>query len=94
MKLNLNRRVHTMSTAAIGHEMTTVLGLLRAGQSAVVEAVLGASEQVHRLRELGLRAGANIRMIQPGNPCLVRLGGQRLALRSADLDGILVRPEA
>ena len=44
-----------------------------AGQTAVVESVLGGSDELHRLREIGLRDGATVEMIRPGNPCLVRL---------------------
>ena len=71
-----------------------VLGLLLAGQTAVVESILGASDEAHRLREIGLRDGATVEMIRPGNPCLVRLGGQKLGLRSEVLATILVRTEA
>ena len=70
-----------------------LLGLLSAGQSAVVETVMGASDDAHRLREIGLRDGATVQMIQPGNPCLVRLGGHKLGLRSDALASVLVRPE-
>ena len=71
-----------------------VLGLLRAGQSATVETVLGLTDDAHRLQEIGLRNGARVQMLQPGNPCLVRLGDQRLGLRSDALATVLVRPEA
>jgi ferrous iron transport protein A len=71
-----------------------VLGLLSAGQTAVVESVLGGAEDTHRLREIGLRDGATVEMIRPGNPCLVRLGGQKLGLRSEALSHVLVRPES
>lgn len=71
-----------------------VLGLLSAGQTAVVESVMGGTDDVHRLREIGLRDGATVQMLQPGNPCLVRLGSQRLGLRSDALATVLVRPEA
>ncbi len=71
-----------------------ILGLLLAGQTAVVESVLCASDEAHHLRELGLRDGATVEMIRPGNPCLVRLGGQKLGLRSDVLSTVLVRTEA
>jgi ferrous iron transport protein A len=70
-----------------------LLGLLSAGQTATVETVMGGSDHAHRLREIGLRDGATVQMIQPGNPCLVRLGGQKLGLRSDALATVLVRPE-
>ena len=71
-----------------------VLGLLLAGQTAVVDSVLGASDEAHRLREIGLRDGATVEMIRPGQTCLLRLGGQKLGVRSDLLWTVLVRPEA
>lgn len=71
-----------------------VLSLLSAGQTAVVESVLGGTEEAHRLREMGLRDGATIEMLRPGSPCLVRLGGQKLGIRSESLHNVLVRPES
>ena len=68
-----------------------VLGLLAAGQVGVVDSVLGGSEETHRLRELGLRDGATVEMIQPGTTCLVRLGGQKLGIRSEALFCVMVR---
>lgn len=70
-----------------------LLGLLSAGQTAVVESVVGGADDVHRLREIGLRDGATVQMLQPGNPCLVRLGSQKLGLRSEALSTVLVRTE-
>jgi Fe2+ transport system protein FeoA len=45
------------------------------------------------LHELGLRRGAEVEMIQPGSPCIVRLEGHRLCLRGDELLNVLVRPE-
>lgn len=81
-------------TAVMPANDLILLGLLSAGQTAVVETVMGGSDDAHRLREIGLRDGAKVQMIQPGNPCLVRLGGQKLGLRSDALSTVLVRPEA
>lgn len=69
-----------------------VLGLLAAGETAVVESVLGGSDELHRLREIGLQDGAVVEMIRPGSTCLVRLGNQKLGLRSEALCSVLVRP--
>lgn len=68
------------------------LGQLAAGASAVVAAVLGGAELVHRLHEMGLRHGARIEMVQPGSPCIVKLDHQKLGFRSDDLLSVLVRP--
>lgn len=68
------------------------VGQLTAGASAVVAAVLGGAELVHRLHEMGLRHGARIEMVQPGSPCIVKLDQQKLGFRSDDLLSVLVRP--
>jgi len=38
------------------------LGMLAAGQLAVVTDLVGAAEQVHRLEELGIRRGCQVEM--------------------------------
>lgn len=68
------------------------LKTLRAGQSGRVARLLGSDDLVHRLRELGLRVGARIQMVQPGNPCIIRLDGQKLGFRADGAAGVLVRP--
>jgi Fe2+ transport system protein FeoA len=67
------------------------LRLLARGQSAEIGELIGQPDQVQRLRELGLRSGAQIEMVQPGSPCIVRLEAQRICFRESDLIGILVR---
>jgi Fe2+ transport system protein FeoA len=64
---------------------------LRAGQSGRVARLTGNDDLVHRLRELGLRVGARIQMIQPGNPCIIRLDGQKFGFRSDGAARVLVR---
>jgi Fe2+ transport system protein FeoA len=66
------------------------LSFLPAGQSAQVGEILGQPEQVHRLHELGLRGGSVIEMVQPGSPCIIRLGGQKLCFRADELMSVLV----
>jgi Fe2+ transport system protein FeoA len=68
------------------------LSLLAAGQVAQVDQLLGCADDVHRLRELGIARGAQLEMIQPGSPCIVRLAGSKLCLRDASLFQILVQP--
>ena len=70
------------------------LSLLRAGQVGRVGQVLGNVELVHRLREMGLYHGADVRMIRPGSPCILGLGGQRLGFRGDDLARVLVHVPA
>jgi ferrous iron transport protein A len=70
------------------------LGQLSMGRKAVVAAVLGGSDQVHRLHELGLRDGAAVEMVRTGSPCILRLGAQKLCFRADDMLSVLVKPGA
>ncbi len=63
---------------------------LRAGQGGRVQGVVGDGDFLHRLREMGLCDGAEICMLRPGCPCIVRLGSQTLCFRSNELESILV----
>lgn len=67
------------------------LQLLANGQAGAIAAVVGKCESVHRLHEMGLREGAEVEMIQPGSPCIIRLGEHRLCMRADDLVSVLVR---
>jgi ferrous iron transport protein A len=66
---------------------------LRPGQIARVDEVIGQSDLVQRLRELGLRSGARVEMIRAGSPCLLRLDGLKLGIRAEELSGVLVQIE-
>lgn len=68
------------------------LNLLVRGQSALVEQLVGDVNQVHRLEELGLRAGVEVEMVEPGVPCIVRISDHKLCIRDADLFNVIVRP--
>ena len=68
------------------------LTFLTIGQTAQVGQVLGRPDQVHRLEELGLRGGATIEMVQPGSPCIIRLGANKLCFRADELMSVLVLP--
>lgn len=70
------------------------LSLLRAGSQAVVRQVLGTPEHVHRLHEMGLRAGAAIELVQGGRPCIIRLAGHKLCFRDDEATQVLVEPSA
>lgn len=70
------------------------LGQLPAGRKAVVAAVLGGAEQVHRLHELGLHHGAAVEMVRAGSPCILRLGSQKLCFRADEMVSVLVKPGA
>lgn len=69
------------------------LSILRSGQRARVDLVVGQPEHVHRLEELGLRPGAELEMIQPGSPCIIRLGGGKLCFRADEATSVFVREE-
>lgn len=68
------------------------LQMLPAGQAARVDHLLGAPADVQRLQEMGLHQGASVEMVQPGSPCIVRLGSAKVCLRDANLFQVLVRP--
>jgi ferrous iron transport protein A len=66
------------------------LTALHSGQIAEVGRLLGPAEQVRRLEELGLRAGAQLEMISTGSPCIVRIDGSRICFRHDDSLRVLV----
>jgi Fe2+ transport system protein FeoA len=68
------------------------LGDLAAGQAAFIHSVLGHAGHVHRLEEFGLRRGIQIRMFRPGNPCIIRLAGNKVCLRADAKLHVLVQP--
>ena len=70
------------------------LELLPAGQSAHVDQLMGDDASIHRLHEMGLRQGILVEMVQPGSPCIVKLMGNKLCIRDANLFQVLVRPGA
>lgn len=68
------------------------LQMLPVGQIALVDHLLGSPADVQRLQEMGIHQGAEIEMVQPGSPCIVRLGGMKVCLRGSNLFQVLVRP--
>ena len=62
------------------------------GQNARICQIDGRPEYVHRLAELGLRGGTEIQMFRSGNPCILRLAGHKLCLRTDSLLDVLVQP--
>lgn len=67
------------------------LTCLRTGQCGCVGDVVGTGGVVHRLREMGLRAGVRVQMLRSGSPCILCLDGQRLCVRSDEMAHVLVR---
>jgi Fe2+ transport system protein FeoA len=47
---------------------------------------------VKRLEEMGLREGTEVEMVQPGSPCIVRLGDVKLCFRETELIHVMVCP--
>jgi Fe2+ transport system protein FeoA len=67
------------------------LKMLAAGQRARIDQLVGRPEEVHRLKELGMREGVAIEMLQSGSTCIIKLDGAKLAFRDEDSFGVLVR---
>jgi len=63
---------------------------LRRGQTARIHKIVGRPDHVHRLEEFGLRCGTQVQMFRPGNPCILRLSGNKVCLRADDLLHVLV----
>ena len=75
-----------------GRDLSISLDRLLPGQSARIERIVGRAEDVHRLEEFGLCQGTKIQMFRPGNPCILRLAGNKVCLRADDLLRVLVMP--
>jgi ferrous iron transport protein A len=72
--------------------MLLPLELLQEGEWADVAEVTGEPAWVGRMAELGVRPGCRLRVLRPGSPCLLQIGGSRLSLRGEWAMQILVRP--
>ena len=70
------------------------LELLQPGDWADVADVSGDAGCVGRLGELGIRVGCRLQVVQPGSPCLVRIGHAAICLRGDCAVQILVQPLA
>lgn len=68
------------------------LNRLPAGQSARIDSILGRADHVHRLKEFGLSGGTKIEMFRSGNPCIIRLAGNKVCIRADGELSVLVRP--
>ena len=64
---------------------------LEVGQRAQITHLVGRTESLVRLGEIGFRAGAAITMVRTGPACIVRLGATKLCIRPVDVD-VRVRP--
>jgi len=64
--------------------------LLNPGEIGAILEIEGETHLVRRLDEMGLRAGVEVRMVQPGHPCIVALDHQRLSFRGDSEARVLV----
>ena len=65
---------------------------LQPGQSARISRLVGHPDHVHRLREFGLCDGVRVEMFRRGNPCIIRLAGNKVCIRADELLDVLVVP--
>jgi Fe2+ transport system protein FeoA len=78
----------------LAHDQLVSLTVLRVGEQARVHAVRGQQEHVRRLHECGLYCGSVVQMFRPGSPCIIRLAGNKVCLRSDEMLDVLVEPLA
>jgi ferrous iron transport protein A len=67
------------------------LNHLPTGERGRVSHILGRPEHVQRMREMGIRDGAEIFMVRSGSPCIVRIGLHTLCVRGNELLNVLVQ---
>ena len=71
-------------------ERVVPLDLLGRGEQGHVVDVAGSREMVGRLAELGISEGSHLRMLRPGQPCIVAVGDQRFSFRGETAAVVLV----
>ncbi|QDU31113.1 FeoA domain protein [Anatilimnocola aggregata] len=70
------------------------LQMLLAGQTAQVDQLLGAPDDVQRLQEMGLRPGTWVEMVRQDEACIIKLNSNTVCLRGANVFQVMVRPGA
>lgn len=55
---------------------------LPTGQTALVHRISGPADEVRRLEEFGIRSGTRVEMFRRGNPCILRMAGNKVCLRT------------
>ncbi|MBI3863590.1 MAG: FeoA domain-containing protein [Planctomycetia bacterium] len=63
---------------------------LSPGETGCIMEIDGDNGLIRRLDEMGLRTGVEVRMVQPGTPCIVALNHQRLSFRGEEDAVVLV----
>ena len=62
---------------------------LKRGQCGQLVRITGFYDSVHRLGEVGLYRGKYVKIVQPGTPCILVSGGQKLAYRDEETELIV-----
>ena len=75
---------------AVAEKASPTLSQLGAGESGVVVGVAADHGWAKRLADMGFVSGARIRMVRPGNPCIVAIGGTFVGLGKANQRCVLV----
>ncbi len=63
----------------MNYKQTSLLAMV-AGEVATIASIAGATTESRRLADLGFFEGALVRMVRPGAPCILRVGGATLAV--------------
>ena len=63
--------------------MQRTLPQLKTGEIETIKAVIGAPIDAKRLADMGFVCGAEVEMVRPGRPCIVRIDGVCIALGAA-----------
>jgi len=63
---------------------------MESGEKGLVRDVDGSPTLVTRLGEMGLQAGAHVRMVKPGSPCILAVNEQKYSVRFDELATVLV----
>jgi len=66
------------------------LSELLAGQTAMVNRVTGPTDDVRRLEEFGIHRGTQVEVFSRGNPCILRMAGNKVCLRTHELLQVMV----
>lgn len=74
------------------HTQAVPVEFLAPEAEGVVVDLCGEEKNVHRLEELGIRCGCKIRMLCPGETCLLAIEGKKMCLRLNATAEILVQP--
>ena len=70
------------------------LPVLRAGEVGTIAGIAAMQIAAKRLADMGFVRGAQIEMLRPGTPCLVRIGTACVGLGAAHQDSILLSCQA